>query len=39
MFISIKMVFLANVNLESVASISDILYSFAFVYVHIVSIL
>ena len=39
MFISIKMVILAYVNLESVASIGDILYSFAFVYVHIRSIL
>ena len=32
------MVFLANVNLESVASICDIVYSLAFVYVHIVII-
>ena len=39
MFISIKMVFLANVKLAFVASIGAILYSFAFAFVHIVNIL
>ena len=32
------MIFLANVNFESVASIGAILYSFAIVFVHTVSI-
>ena len=40
MFISTKMVFLLqNVNLEAVTCISAILCLFAFVFVHIVSIL
>ena len=40
MFISIKLAFfLQNVNLEAVACIGAILCTFAFVFVHIVSIL